>query len=249
MRLNHCARWVISLHVPPRENPENRRLPAESRPIVRMLQAIDVCFARIYHRLSIAAPCRLPRSGPAILVSNHTSGLDPFLIQSASPRLITWMMAREYYELRGLNLIFRAIEAIPVDRSGRDLAATRAALRALSAGRILGIFPEGRIAPTLELLPFQTGVAMMALKTKVPIYPAYLTGNQRGLDMGRAFVSPRNAVLGFGRPLILGTKQSVALEQGTKMIRSAVLDLQNFVESSFCGIVPRGRGTHFGKKM
>src|SRR2546423_79348 len=120
----------------------------ESRPIIRLLQAVDMCFARIYHRLTILSPCRLPRDGPAILVCNHTSALDPLLIQSACPRLITWMMASEYYELPGLNWVFRTIGAIPVDRSGRDLAATRAALRALQRGGVLGVFPEGRIETT-----------------------------------------------------------------------------------------------------
>src|SRR3954465_15627638 len=104
----------------------------ENRPIIRLLQAIDVCFARMYHRLSVLSPQRLPRHGPAILICNHVSGLDPLLIQSVCPRLITWMMASEYYAVPGLNWVFKQIGAIPVERSGRDLAATRAAMRALA---------------------------------------------------------------------------------------------------------------------
>ena len=223
---------VIPLFVS-RSQQEHTRSKPEARPIVRLLQAIDVCFARIYHRLSILAPCTLPRSGPAILVCNHTSGLDPLLIQSACPRLITWMMAREYYEIRGLNRIFQTIGAIPVDRSGRDLAATRAALRALNDGRILGIFPEGRIEPTRELLPFQTGVAMMAIKSNVPIYPAYLDGTQRGREMMQGLLSPCTAKLAFGKLVEIarvGTSRE-QLELATNSIVHAVLYLQNFVES------------------
>src|SRR4051812_42213381 len=123
----------------------------ENRPILRFLQAFDVCFARIYHRLSVRLPQRLPRDGPAILVCNHTSGLDPLLIQSVCPRLITWMMAREYYNVRGLGWVFKAVGAIPVERSGRDLASTRAAMRALANGAILGVFPEGKIETSREL--------------------------------------------------------------------------------------------------
>src|SRR4051812_2755065 len=59
----------------------------ENRPIIRLLQAADVCFTRIYHRLYVRAPQQLPRRGPAILVCNHVSGLDPLLIQSVCPRL------------------------------------------------------------------------------------------------------------------------------------------------------------------
>ena len=48
----------------------------------RLLQAFDVCFARIYHQVVVRSACNLPREGPAILVCNHISGLDPMLIQS-----------------------------------------------------------------------------------------------------------------------------------------------------------------------
>lgn len=170
----------------------------EDRLVIRLLQAVDVCFARIYHRVTVLSPQHLPKHGPAILICNHISGLDPMLIQAVCPRLIVWMMAREYYEIPGLRSIFKTVEAIPVDRGGRDMAATRAALRALEAGRILGVFPEGKIETSRELLPFQTGVALMSLKAGVPVYPAYLHGTQRGKTMVQAFVYPNVTTLAFG---------------------------------------------------
>lgn len=189
----------------PRPDKASRRAAPDARPedrlMTRVLQAVDVCFARIYHRVTILSPQRLPKSGPAILICNHTSGLDPLLIQAVCPRLIVWMMAKEYYEIRALKWIFQQIEVIPVDRGGRDLAATRAALRALEDGRVLGVFPEGRIETSRNLLPFQTGVAMMAIKTGVPVYPAYLDGTQRGKSMFKAFFYPNRACLAFGPAL------------------------------------------------
>jgi 1-acyl-sn-glycerol-3-phosphate acyltransferase len=170
----------------------------ENRFIIRVLQAIDVCVARVYHQTIVRAPQRLPRHGSAILICNHTSGLDPLLIQSVCPRMIVWMMAKEYYEIKALNWIFKTIEVIPVDRGGRDLAATRSALRALEAGRILGVFPEGKIERSRDLLPFQTGVALMAIKAGVPVYPAYLDGTQRNKEMWEAFFYRNRATLAFG---------------------------------------------------
>jgi 1-acyl-sn-glycerol-3-phosphate acyltransferase len=178
--------------------PESAHSRPEDRLVIRLLQAIDVCVARIYHQTLVRAPQCLPRHGPAILICNHTSGLDPLLIQAVCPRLIVWMMAKEYYELKALNWIFRAIEVIPVDRGGRDLAATRSALRALEAGRVLGVFPEGRIETSRDLLPFQTGVALMAIKAGVPVYPAYLDGTQRNKSMWEAFFYRNRSTLTFG---------------------------------------------------
>ncbi len=195
----------------------------------RLLRAANLLFSRIYHHARILTPHSLPRSGGGILVANHISGLDPLLIQSACPRLIVWMMAREYYELPQLNPIFRAISAIAVDRSGRDMPAMRSALRALGKGQILGIFPEGKIETTRELLPFQTGVALMATRTGVPIYPVYVEGTQRNLSMGRAYLQRQEAVLAFGRPMRLSGRPT--LEQATAQIQQAVEELRQFVQS------------------
>lgn len=196
--------------------------------MLRALQAANLCFARIYHRLDVRCPCRLPREGPAILVCNHTSGLDPVLLQSVCPRLIVWMMAREYYEQPGLRWFFEQVQAIPVDRGGRDLAATRRALRALSSGLVLGVFPEGRIEENCELLPFQTGVAMMAQRTKVRVYPAYLDGSQRRLPMLQAYLQPQHATIAFGPAIDLcGANSSQNhLEEATNVIQEAVKRLR-----------------------
>jgi len=202
----------------------------ESRAIIRILLAGNYLFNRVYHRLTVATPNPLPETGPAIFVCNHVSGLDPLLIQSASPRrLITWMMAKEYYDVRSLAWVYKTVGAIPVARSGRDLTATRLALRALEAGQILGVFPEGKIAPTLELLPFQTGVALMAIKAGVPVYPAYLDGTQRGKEMVPAVLIPRKAMLRFGPPVEIDRSSTSreALEEQTRRIREAIEALQN----------------------
>lgn len=201
----------------------------ENRPIIRMLQAVDVCFARIYHRLSVRSPQQLPHTGPAILVCNHVSGVDPLLIQSVCPRLITWMVAKEYMQVRGLSWVFKQIGAIPVERSGRDLASTRAAMRALAGGAVLGIFPEGRIETSHDLLPFQTGVAMMAIKTGVPIFPACLEGTQRGREIVQAVLRPCVASIAFGPevPIDRSSSGKAALEAANEKIENAVRDLRD----------------------
>ncbi len=97
---------------------------------------------------------------------------------------------------------FKLIHAIPVERSGKELSATRAALRALQEGRVVGIFPEGRIERTRELMPFEAGVAMLASRSGADVYPAYLDGTQRAeSDMLAAFTRRQSATLAFGRAI------------------------------------------------
>jgi len=201
----------------------------ENRPIIRLLQALDVGFARIYPRLYVRSPQQLPRSGAAIFVCNHISGVDPLLIQSVCPRMISWMVAKEYTEVRGLGWIFKQIGAIPVERSGRDLASTRAAMRALANGAVLGVFPEGRIETSRELLPFQTGVALMAIKMRVPVYPAYLDGSQRGREIVEAVLRPCVSSIAFGREVRFERNSTAkeALEAATQKIANAIGDLRD----------------------
>lgn len=194
--------------------------------------AANRLFTRIYHRVEVIAPPPLPTHGPGILVCNHTSGLDPLLIQSACQRTIVWMMAQEYYEMPSLNWIFRRIGAIPVGREGRDMTATRGALRALKSGRIVGIFPEGRIERRRELMPFQTGAALMAIRTGVPIYPACLDGTQRNRGMLQSFLDAQTARLAFGPPVRFdrGDPDREDLESATARISSAVAALMELTK-------------------
>ena len=115
----------------------------EARWQTRLAHGVNRMFSRIYHRVTVESPLALPKRGAAILVCNHISGLDPLLLQSVTPRVIVWMMAREYYEIRAMKPFFRAIRAIPVDRSGRDSwrmpPLAMLAKPAMSAGRKAGL--------------------------------------------------------------------------------------------------------------
>jgi len=198
----------------------------ERRLIVRTGQRFVRAFTTCFHDLRLLTPCPVPRRGAGILVCNHTSSLDPVLLQAACPRVITWMMASEY-NVFGLRWFLNAIEPIMVERSGRDMAATRAALRALKDGKLLGLFPEGRIETTHELLEFQTGIALLAQKSGAPVYPAYLDGSQRHTGMLEAMIVPQQITLAFGPPLHLDDKGDgrEGLEAATTRIRNAVAAL------------------------
>ena len=199
----------------------------EGRWLARAAMAVNRLYTRVYHDVHVGCPCPLPRRGPAILASNHISGLDPMLLQSACPRLIRWMMAREYYEIPGLSRQLDAIGAIPVARNGRDMQATRMALAALAGGCVLGVFPEGRIAKDHDLLPFQLGIGLLAMRSGVKVYPARVTGSQLGMKMAEALFEPQNTRLAFGEPVDLSDMEPLdkpwaVYAQATARIEAAV---------------------------
>jgi 1-acyl-sn-glycerol-3-phosphate acyltransferase len=162
-------------------------------------------YCTLWHRLRSEGKAPLPESGPAILISNHTCGIDHMLLQVASRRLLGFMIAREYYESRWLHGICSFIGCIPVNRDGRDVAAIRAALRALGEGRVLPIFPEGRILPASgsRLGEMRPGSAYIAIRAGVPVVPAYIIGTPRTDEILESLVTPSRARVLFGEPIDL----------------------------------------------
>jgi 1-acyl-sn-glycerol-3-phosphate acyltransferase len=185
--------------------------------------------ARVYHGMTAIGPCRLPRTGPAILVCNHISSIDPLLLQAFSPRMIRWMMAKEYFDVKSLRWLYDTVGVILVERGGRDMAGTRAAMRALKAGYVLGVFPEGRIETTGDLIPFHNGIGLLAIKTRAPVFPAYIEGTQRNREMVEAFVRPSTGSIAFGPELKLSdlADSRAGIVEATRRIQSAVQGLRN----------------------
>jgi 1-acyl-sn-glycerol-3-phosphate acyltransferase len=88
-----------------------------------------------------------------------------------------------------------------VRRDGQDSAATRAALRHLKAGKLLGIFIEGRIARPGEVLEVKDGAVMLALHSKAMVVPAYISGTRWVPGVLAAFFLVQNARVRFGEPI------------------------------------------------
>lgn len=158
---------------------------------LNVLDGINRILCRRYHRLH-GDEIPLPDLGPAVVVSNHLSGLDPLLLIAASRRPLRFLIAREQYDRFGLRWLYRAVGGIPVDRDRNPRLAVRMALRALMAGEVVALFPEGRIqTPDMPRRPLRSGVMRLAQFTGAPIYPVRLSGI-RGAGKTVLAVIPRS---------------------------------------------------------
>lgn len=135
---------------------------------------------RTAFRLSLADTRPLP-SGPVIVAANHRSFLDPLVVGSTMTRRVFFVMAREHYERPLLNRFYRLERCIPVDDTRDNRGALRAGKAVLDAGRVLGIFPEGRISRDGRLQRGQPGVAWLAQRTGAPVVPLYIGGTREAL--------------------------------------------------------------------
>ncbi len=179
------------------------------RPEIHGLLTAMEWLNRVYcagmHRLVVFNEAPLPEHGPAILVANHTSGVDNLVLQAGCRRVLGFMVAKEWYEAPVVSTLCRVLRCIPVRRDGRDLSATREALRALSEGRVLPIFPEGKITPESGRAfgPGKPGAAFLTLRARVPVVPAYIRGTPETGLVTKAIVTPSQARVLFGPPIDL----------------------------------------------
>jgi len=174
--------------------------------ILRPLWWANALYCTCLHRLElVTGRAPLPEHGPAILIANHTCGIDHMILQAGCRRVLGFMIAQEFYDIWLCGLFCRLLGCIPVKRDGRDVAATRAALRALKQGRVVPIFPEGRILPKsgLEIGPGKPGAAFIALRARVPVIPAYICGTPLTNDVFKSLHAPSNARIAFGAPIDL----------------------------------------------
>jgi len=150
--------------------------------------------------------CPFPDEGPALIIANHRSPADPMMIwtnhhlgsHSRRLRIISFLMAKEYYEIRGLHWMFKATQAIPIGRDGRDMGPVKEALARLKNGELVAIFPEGRINLGEGLLEGNPGVAWLALTAKVPVYPVFIHDSPQGESMVEPFCKPSRVTVSYG---------------------------------------------------
>ncbi len=138
----------------------------------------------------------IPEDGPAVLVCNHVSFVDALVIMAASHRPVRFVMDHRIFRIPLLNFIFRETRAIPIAPEKEDPAMKEAAFaevaRALAAGDLVALFPEGRITEDGNISEFRPGISRILAETPVPVIPLALRGlwgsffsRQGGVAMAR----------------------------------------------------------------
>jgi 1-acyl-sn-glycerol-3-phosphate acyltransferase len=187
----------------------------------------------------------IPEAGPAILVSNHISAGDTFLLPAMMSRRLTFPAKAELFEGRGfrgriLTWFLKNVGQLPMDRSGGRASANSmdGVIQVLKRGDLLGIFPEGTRSPDGRLYKGKTGVARLVLQAGVPVVPIAMINTQ--FVPSRFFRIPlmRRPGIRIGKPIdfssyeVLGSQRDV-LRFITDEIMNAVMELsgQEYVDA------------------
>ena len=193
------------------------RAPAAGpwRQLGATLRGLNGFVLRRYFSLQVEGLEHLPAEGPFVIVGNHTSYIDGFLVAAALPddllRQVRWSAAQEQVPaLSRLSELYRGLRIFPVAQGapGEALAIARAAL---NSGEILVWFPEGWRSPDGALQRFLPGIGHILKGLDCPVIPTFISGSFEALPRGRRWPRPTTIRLRFGPPLSV---QELADEDG-----------------------------------
>ena len=145
-----------------------------------LLRFIIWMLIHTVYRLRVQELDQVPDEGPAVIVCNHVSFVDALVIMAACKRPIRFVMDHHIFRWPLLNFVFRTSKAIPIASAKEDPAMMEKAFdevaRALDAGDLVGIFPEGKITADGSINPFRPGITRILARNPVPVVPMALRG-------------------------------------------------------------------------
>jgi 1-acyl-sn-glycerol-3-phosphate acyltransferase len=145
-----------------------------------LLRFVAWLMIRAAYRLRSEGLDNMPEEGAAVIVCNHVSFADAVIVMGAAPRPLRFVMDHRIFKIPLLSYIFRHSGAIPIASAKEDPAMMEAAFievgKALAAGELVAIFPEGNITSDGELQPFRPGITRILADNPVPVIPLALSG-------------------------------------------------------------------------
>jgi 1-acyl-sn-glycerol-3-phosphate acyltransferase len=153
---------------------------------------------------------RVPKKGPALLIANHQSYLDPVIIGLASRRALCYLARKSLFKNPAFGWIIRSLNAVPIDQDGIGKEGIKAVLELLRAGRAVVVFPEGNRSSDGKMKDLKPGIQLLLKRTEAPVLPVGIAGaydawpRQQKLPLPSPLfwpATPRTMAVSVGRPL------------------------------------------------
>lgn len=168
-------------------------------------------------RVRVKGTERIPQ-GTCIFAANHTSSADAPAVVGAIPRRIAILLKRSLFEWPIVGQAFHLAHFIPVDRFNRESAvgSLQKATEAIRDGQSFLIYPEGTRSPDGRLQEFKKGIAVMAIKSGVPVVPVACSGAHRVMEKRKLKITPGEIVVEFLGPI---DPTNYSLDQRDELLR------------------------------
>ena len=218
---------------------ESARGPMSTR-LTNLIWCAARIFVFVWHRLQWVGRHNMPSSGSVILATNHTTALDPVLIQATLQRPVRWVMLTQF-KFWWAAPLWRSVEPIAMDQEeampsensktiglSSNLRQMRQIISTLKDGDVVGLFPEGRLQRQhRKLQPFRPGVGMIARRSGAMIVPCWIQGTPQTQNMIWHFLKPSYSTIAFGTAY--KPKPEMSEKQIVNDLRARLIDLSNLV--------------------
>jgi 1-acyl-sn-glycerol-3-phosphate acyltransferase len=185
-------------------------------------------FIHAFGGLFVQGEANVPTTGPVLMVSNHSSYLDPVAIGVASPRRVVFMAKAELFDNAVVGYFLRGVDSFPVRRGAADRAAFKTTMAMLQDGRVVCIFPEGTRSSDGNLMEAEPGAALFATRTGCPVVPVYVSGSNKMLTLGGKIKTGKILVT-FGEPFTL--PRSLDREEGGRRLMDAIARTRDEIQT------------------
>ena len=199
-----------------------------------LMRFVDWLLISLFYRVHRDGLERIPEEGPALLVCNHVSFMDALIIMGSVRRPVRFVMDCKIFRIPVLSFVFRTAKAIPIAGAKEDPAMLQRAFaridKALAAGELVCVFPEGGLSVDGEIAAFRPGIEKILAQRPVPVVPLALRGlwrsmwSRRDSKLGRARLPRRfrARIALLAGHLVDGASTSAAdLEQRVRQLRGA----------------------------
>ena len=161
--------------------------------LYRIVRTLGYPIFLLLYRPEFEGRNNIPKSGSVILAGNHTNNLDAAIMIAGPKRVVHMLAKKELFKSKISNAFFRSMGCIPVDRKIHDENAKSEAIEVLKNNEVIGIFPEGTVNRTNDIiLPFKYGAVSFEKKTGAYIVPFTITGKYK--------LFRRNIKITYGKP-------------------------------------------------
>lgn len=171
---------------------------------------LEIVF-KIRYRFNYEGLENIPNDKAVLLLGNHVSWIDWFVIQLPIQRRVNFMIDRDIYNWKGFNNIFKMAELIPVSQKASKDSLFEASSR-LKNGKIIAIFPEGEIVKSDNVAKFQRGYELIDKNHDGVIVPFFIEGvfgsifsRHKGEDK-KCILKKREITVHFGETISKDTK-------------------------------------------
>lgn len=195
-----------------------------------VIRAICVALTHVFYRIKPCDEHNVPLKGGVLIICNHVSWADAFLLSATQKRSIRFVMDREIYSKPYWKFLLDLIQTIPIsenDPPKQLVRSLRQARQAMDDGDIVCMFAEGTITRTGLVNTFKSGLEKVLRGTEFSVVPAYIGG-----AWGSVFSYYRGKLFGsfpgkFPRPISIYFGEAMASDSSTWQIRQKVVELSS----------------------